>query len=291
MVKIKDLLRRSSVTATIGRSLYRTGRRVRNRVLRPYPDELRDVHLPDRELHPFAEKAWLSYKYLMWRIESGLRWFVAGRLPGYFPTWFSTLDRPGERAVQRTAYQLARDKYVRPANKVLDVGFGLGYGLEIMVGKAAELRGIEIDERAVTHGQMLVRENPKILELRDYDGKTIPYPSNAFDVVSCVDVIEHVPDYTGLINEMVRVSRRVVVLSTPNQRPENTRPDGRPKNRWHLREWSYEEFDAILQQIPDVEVDWNFLNGPKWGPFEASSHVRDDTRALTPALTLRSRSR
>ena len=62
-----------------------------------------------------------------------------------------------------------------------------------------------------------------------------------------------------LIEEMARVSSRVILLSTPIRRPEFTKPDGGPKNRWHLREWSYEEFvESILQKISNVQVDWNF---------------------------------
>ncbi len=224
-------------------------------------------------------------------IDLRLRRAIAGRFPGRFPRWYSTLDSPGIRAVQRAAYELTTQRYLRSGDKVLDVGFGLGYGLKIMASKAERLEGIETDRRAVSQGQELVREIPEILELKHYDGKKIPYETNAFDVVTCVDVIEHIPDYTNLLKEMVRVSRRVVLLSTPNRRPENTRPDGSPRNRWHLREWSYEEFDAILQGIPDVQVDWNFLNVARYGPFECSPHVSDDTMALTPALVLVSQQR
>jgi ubiquinone/menaquinone biosynthesis C-methylase UbiE len=198
------------------------------------------------------------------------------------------VDTNFEVPVQVAAYQLAVRKYIQPEDRVLDVGFGLGYGLRIMAEKAKELRGIDIDRKAVSHGQRLVRDISEICELRHYDGRTIPYDSGSFDVVTCTDVIEHVPDYMNLIEEMIRVSSRVVMLPTPNRRPEYTRPDGRPKNPWHLREWSYEEFESILQKIPDVQVDWNFLDGPWEGPIECSPVFSEDTTlALTPALFIK----
>ena len=109
--------------------------------------------------------------------------------------------------------------------------------------------------------------------------------------MTCGDVLEHVPDYVAFLREMVRVSSRVVFLSTPNRRPEYTRPDGQPRNRWHLREWTYEELDAeeldaILQAIRGVHVEWSLLDGPWEGPFDCTSTVSEGTMALAPALVV-----
>ena len=213
-----------------------------------------------------------------------VRRFIAGVFQGRFPWLYSTQDHPVEVPVQVAAYQLATRKYMQPTDRVLDVGFGLGYGLRIMAEKAKELRGIEIDRRAVSHAHRLLSEVPKVCELKHYDGYNIPYDTNTFDVVTCIDVIEHVPDYVRFLSEMVRVSRRVVLLSTPNRRPENTRSDGKPKNRWHLREWTPEELAKILAESPAHHWEWNFVNGPFAGPFTYYSEPKSDTQALAPAL-------
>lgn len=220
------------------------------------------------------------------KIDRRLRRFIAGRFPGRFPRLYSTLDAPQQVPVQVAAYQLGTRKYIRRGDRVLDVGFGLGYGMIRMAEAASELVGIETDRRAVSRGQELVEKVPQIVAVKYYDGQTIPYDDNSFGVVTCVDVLEHVPDYVAFIQEMVRVSGRVVLLSTPNRRPEYTRSDGRPKNRWHLREWSFEELDTILQAMPGVHVEWSFLDGPWDGPFECAPTVSEDTMALVPALVV-----
>ena len=92
-----------------------------------------------------------------------------------------------------------------------------------------------------------------------FDGYNLPFPDDTFDVVTCVDVIEHVEDYDRLIKEMLRVSKKGVFLSTPNRRPEYTNRDGSPKNYWHLREWSFEELEMILSKFGRTE--WIFING------------------------------
>ena len=206
-----------------------------------------------------------------------------------------TLSRPvlnprspyGRLPVQAAAYQLAVSDYIHPGDRILDVGFGLGYGLRMMAHEAEELCGIEIDRRAVSRGVRFLRGIPAIRELQQYDGCTIPYQSAAFDVVTCIDVLEHVHDYVGLIRELLRTSKRVVLISTPNRRPEYTMPDGRPRNRWHLREWSFEELDTILRAVPHIDIEWNFLSGPWEGPCERTSTISSETLALTPALLMR----
>lgn len=229
-----------------------------------------------------------GWKQLNKTLDRQLRKFMATMFPGRFPMLYSTLDNPIAVPVQVAAYKLAVSEYIQPGDKVLDVGFGLGFGFKIMAEKAAELSGIEIDRKAVASVQNLVSERIEICEARHYDGVSIPYGNKSFDVVTCIDVLEHVPDYLGLIKEMVGVSRRIILLSTPNRRLEYTRADGSPKNRWHLREWSYEELDSILSQTLNVQVEWNFLNGSWSGPFEKSSVISEDTLALTPALNFSS---
>lgn len=173
---------------------------------------------------------------------------------------------------------------MRAGDSALDVGFGLGYGLEILSEKAVKLCGIDIDRKAVAHVQETLSVRG-IEELRHYDGYSIPYSEKTFDAVTCVDVIEHVPDYARLLRELCRVARRTLFLSTPNRRPEHTGPDGKPKNPWHIREWSFDEFDDILKEL-GVKYEWNFLNGPWEGPFTVTQQITDSTMALAPAILI-----
>lgn len=166
-------------------------------------------------------------------------------------TYSALLDNPGKVPVQVAAYELVRDKYLRDGDRVLDVGFGVGYGMEIMADKAGSLTGIDVDIRAIKHGASLI--GGAIESVQWYDGKVIPYDDNRFDVVTCVDVLEHVRWYEALLREMVRVARRMVFVSTPNWRPEHAKPDGTPRNRWHLREWTYDELDAIMRAVPALQ--------------------------------------
>lgn len=211
------------------------------------------------------------------------RWLVLN-FPG-LSSLYSTVDDPQEVPVQVAAYRLIIDKYLQEGDSVLDVGFGLGYGLKMMSEKAKALYGVEVDQKALLRAQKLLVD-PKIKDLKEYDGYNIPFEKGFFDVVTCVDVIEHVPDYNQFLQNLLLVSKRVVVINTPSRLPEYTNPDGTPKNYWHLREWSFGEFDEILNGLK-LPYEWNILNGSWEGPYHISSQPTNQSMALIPAIFIK----
>jgi len=199
------------------------------------------------------------------------------------PQKYSTTDNITIVPVQREAYFLALNKYLNKGDTVLDVGFGLGYGLIILSIHASEVTGIDVDKKCVKYCQdSLIGRNPKIICLKQYDGHEIPFCDNNFDLVTCIDVLEHVELYETFLAELMRVSKKGVFISTPKRRPENTNKDGSPKNYWHLREWNFEELSQILERYGGV--DWNFINGPDDKPLTISSSIQDSTLALAPFI-------
>lgn len=78
----------------------------------------------------------------------------------------------------------------------------------------------------------------------------------------CSDVIEHVEDPVTLLHRLAEVSAGApVMLSTPDRAvydPE--RPTGPPSNPRHIREWTSDQFELLLQSTGfEVERDWHLL--------------------------------
>lgn len=201
------------------------------------------------------------------------------------PKDYSTITGIGSVIpVQVEAYFLILKKYLKNSDRVLDVGFGLGYGMNILSIRAKEVYGIEVDLRVLEYcRKTYFGKNPKLKYLNFYNGYDIKFPDKFFDVVSCVDTLEHVEDYERLLREMLRVSKRGIFISTPNQRPEYTNPDGTPKNYWHLREWQFKELNRIVKRFGKVE--WNFINGQFDGPFTVTKTIKNKTLALSPFIS------
>jgi len=196
---------------------------------------------------------------------------------------YSTTDDPQEVPVQKAAYHYFADRVVNRTDRVLDIGFGLGYGACLLAEKAKSVAGVDVDEKAVRRAMSAKwpsNAGPFVL----YDGRSLPFENGAIDVITCVDVLEHVQDYEAFLMEMTRVAKRAIALSTPNRRPEFTKPDGSPKNYWHLREWNHAELDEILKRLKGWTIDWRFVDGPFEGPFDISAAAGEKTMALTPIL-------
>jgi len=59
------------------------------------------------------------------------------------------------------------------------------------------------------------------LSARQVDATAMPFEDGAFDVVTMLEVLEHIPRAQEALGEAVRVARRSVVLSVPSHKDDN----------------------------------------------------------------------
>ncbi len=48
-----------------------------------------------------------------------------------------------------------------------------------------------------------------------------PYPDNTFDVITLLEVLEHIPDVQSAINAAVKMARKYIVVSVPSKEDDN----------------------------------------------------------------------
>ena len=153
----------------------------------------------------------------------------------------------------RYAYQVARDHAV-PNSRVLEVGFGEGYGAAMIADVIANYEGVEVSKDLIRSAQE--RYPFPNLNFRLYDGPTLPFADNSFDLVISFQVIEHVHDVGRYVRELHRVSkpRSTILVTTPN-RLLRLREGERPWNRYHLVEFSPSQLAGALHvAFPQVEI-------------------------------------
>jgi SAM-dependent methyltransferase len=119
---------------------------------------------------------------------------------------------------------------------VVDVGCGSGEGLKLLAAKAQRAVGIDLDER-------LMRRD---LDIRITDISQLP--DNSFDVVVCIDVIEHVEDDEAFVKQLARVARRLLFVSTPNYAVH------RNLHPYHVREYTPYEFKRLFSSYGRVAL-------------------------------------
>jgi ubiquinone/menaquinone biosynthesis C-methylase UbiE len=135
-----------------------------------------------------------------------------------------------------------------PGRRVLDAACGTGYGSRILANAgASQIASIDVSREG--SGPAFVRGDATRLPARD----------ESFDLYASFETLEHVEDDESLLREARRVLAPggVFLCSTPNRdflSPGLTLAD-RPRNPYHVREYSIQEFEALLARaFPRIEL-------------------------------------
>jgi ubiquinone/menaquinone biosynthesis C-methylase UbiE len=134
--------------------------------------------------------------------------------------------------------------------RVLEVGCGEGVVLEYLAARtlAARFEGLELDARALGRARARC---PRASLVRG-DACALPFRDGTFDVVICLEVLEHLPDPGRALREVRRVSRGGCLLSVPHEpffrlgnvlRGRHLARLGNPSD--HLQHWGAREFAAF----------------------------------------------
>ena len=108
--------------------------------------------------------------------------------------------------------------------KVLDVGCGGGILAEAMAGAGAAVSGIDLSDKALKVAKLHLYESGKsvdyqLVSAEDYAARH----AGEFDVVTCMEMLEHVPDPASVVAACARMVRPGgwVFFSTLNRNPKS----------------------------------------------------------------------
>jgi len=135
---------------------------------------------------------------------------------------------------------------------ILDVGCGEGFTLNRLKANNIEekLEGIEYSEDAIVIGKKIYPEI-KITKGNIYK---LPYKDNSFDLVLCTEVLEHLENPEEGLRELIRVSKKYLVISVPNEPFFMFAQFVRGKN-WsrfgndieHINHWTFWQFEKFVK--------------------------------------------
>jgi 2-polyprenyl-3-methyl-5-hydroxy-6-metoxy-1,4-benzoquinol methylase len=142
---------------------------------------------------------------------------------------------------------------------LLDVGCGEGLLVHRWAQRLGERRvvGIDLQEESIQAG-WAERQAPN-LEYRVVEADSLPFASGEFDLVSAIEVLEHLPDPERTLSEMARCAARHLLLSVPHE------PLWRALNMargayvpqlgntpGHLNHWSKRSFMRLLSRHGEI---------------------------------------
>lgn len=155
-------------------------------------------------------------------------------------------------------------------DSALDVGCGEGVLTEKFADRlSGQVVGVDLRDPKL-EAEWARRTRPN-LDFRPYDGSDLPFAEREFDLVSAIEVLEHVPDPERTLAEMARVARRWLLVSVPREplwrvlnvaRGAYLRDMGNTPG--HLHHWSrraFVEFAARHGRVEQIRspLPWTML--------------------------------
>ncbi len=128
--------------------------------------------------------------------------------------------------------------------QILEVGSGRGFVAE-MLARQNEVTAcdIVIDDRLRASG----------LPCKQAFVEDLPFTDNAFDLVLCTHILEHVLNFEKAISELRRVARNQIIIIVPLQRPNRYTPD------LHVNFFPYPH-DFLIRTRP-ANYEYEILDG------------------------------
>ena len=183
-----------------------------------------------------------------------------------------TAERVSRDVTDNFVFQRSKLAYVEAAKRVqgdvLEIGTGTGYGIDIIAPYAQ--RFVTIDKtRSEELGAL-----PKNVEFVQAAVPPLPFADESFDCVVSFQVIEHIREDAEFVREVQRVLKKggKFIVSTPN------RPMSLTRNPWHVREYTSEQFGALLSSFAEVEAMGVAGNQQVWCYYEKN---RESVRRIT----------
>ena len=163
----------------------------------------------------------------------------------------------------------ARVKSYWPAGvtSVLDAGCGEGYAIERLLEKMPEkVTGIDYSEDVIAISRRrLPQYNFQVESIYE-----LPFGDGEFDLVTCLEVLEHLTNPGDALREIERVSSKWALLSVPFEpwfrlgnlvRGKHLPTLGNHPE--HIQHWNRETFSDFLKR----ESNWKVVNMSTAGPW------------------------
>lgn len=141
-------------------------------------------------------------------------------------------------------------------DSLLDVGGAEGYKAALIKSLfGVRVRNCDISSEACKRASEIFK-----IESDTIDIHKLPYKDNEFDIILCSETLEHVPNLEAATNELIRVCKKAVILTVPNEPKEVI--DNNLKNKIphaHIHSLNKDSFDFINDKI-ELKLVKNILH-------------------------------
>jgi ubiquinone/menaquinone biosynthesis C-methylase UbiE len=142
----------------------------------------------------------------------------------------------------------------RVPTTVLDIGAGEGAVLQQLADSGFGQRHFALDISASGVARIRDRKIPTLVECRQFDGYTVPYPDATFDLAILSHVVEHVEHPRLLLNEAARVAD-LVFVEVPLEHNRGLPADFVPDTVGHINFYTAKTIRLLVQSCGHEVID------------------------------------
>ena len=162
-----------------------------------------------------------------------------------------------EAAIHMARYQLAAP-YCK-GKRVLDVACGEGYGAYALLQLgAAAVDGVDNSQQAITNAAALFTKRGIQFHLHDAETVDELFPQTQFDVIVCLETIEHLRDPERFLRAVKKVAKddAVIIVTCPNDHWYYATED--QSNPFHVKKYSFEAFRELATGVLGNTSVWGY---------------------------------
>lgn len=110
-------------------------------------------------------------------------------------------------------------QYKKNDAKVLDLGVGIGFTLSFLAQAFPNSIGCDVDNTAIKATEEILKVIKVSVPVVLYDGIKLPFADNSFDIVTAIEVVEHVDNRDFFLKEIKRVLKKdgILHITTANK--------------------------------------------------------------------------
>ena len=98
---------------------------------------------------------------------------------------------------------------------ILDVATGTGRAALLMARRGAEVTAVDASEEMLRVARQRAAEERAQITFQRGDAHALHFEDKAFDVVICLRLLMHAPDWRKCLSELCRVAERLVIVDYP----------------------------------------------------------------------------